>query len=144
MLTVSGVSDRHSLLAAFCFHGGDVKDKVGVLDAGSGGSGRSPDHAVLAEGVADAADLEVRFRNLDLAAHGVGLASVLAVRVRIARLEKHLVVLAFPTRQVHAVTSTIITRFFMPAFGEKHNGKFGENSNVFSKLSETNDQNSIR
>ena len=55
--------------------------------------------AVLSEGVAHAAHLEVLFGHLHLAAHGARLAGVLAVGVWVARLEKHLVLLAFPARK---------------------------------------------
>ena len=58
-----------------------------------------PHLAVLPEGVAHAAHFEVLLGHLDLAAHGARLARVLAVRVRVARLEEHLVLLAFPARK---------------------------------------------
>ena len=94
LLAVGRVGDCHPLLAPLSLHGRDVEDEIGVLDSGPG-LGGPLDHAVLTEGVADAADFEVGLRHLDLAAHGGGLARVLAVRVRIAGFEEDLVLLAF-------------------------------------------------
>ena len=94
MLTVGRVGDRHPLLASLGLHGRDVKDEVGALNA-LAGRGRAPDLAVLAEGVADAADLQVLLGHLDLPAHRLRLASIFAVGMRIVRLEEHLILLAF-------------------------------------------------
>ena len=55
--------------------------------------------AVLSEGVANAADLEVLLGHLHLAAHRPRLAGVLAIRVRVAGLEEHLVLLAFSAQK---------------------------------------------
>ena len=55
--------------------------------------------AVLSEGVAHAAHLEVLFGHLHLAAHGARLAGVLAIGVRVAGLEEHLILLAFSAQK---------------------------------------------
>ena len=57
------------------------------------------DLAVLSEGVADAAHLEVLLGHLHLAAHGARLAGVLAIGVRVAGLEEHLILLAFSAQK---------------------------------------------
>ena len=95
---MSRISHCHTLLTPFGFHCGDVKDKVGVLDARSGRFRRSTYHAVLSERIANSTNFQVFFRNLDFAAHRVSFASVLAIRMRITRLEEDLVLLAFPAQ----------------------------------------------
>ena len=99
LLAMSCIGHSHSFLAAFRFHGRDVEDEVGVHDARAGRRGWPPDLAVLAEGVANPANLQVLLGHLNLSAHGVRLAGVLAVRMRVARLKKHLVLLTFPAKE---------------------------------------------
>ena len=74
------VGHRHPLLTALRLHGGDVEDKVRVEDALAGLL--TPHHpAVLPEGVADPADVQVVLGDLHLPAHGERLAGILAVGV---------------------------------------------------------------
>ena len=67
--------------------------------------------AVLSKGVAHAADLEVLLGHLHLAAHRTRLAGVLAIRVRVAGLEEHLVLLAFSAQK--SVTILCFVPHFM-------------------------------
>ena len=89
------VRHGHPLLAALRLHRRDVEHEVRVDDAAAR---LAPAHhaAVLPEGVADAAHVEVVLGHLDLAAHGDLLALVLAVRVPAVRLEEDLVLLTLP------------------------------------------------
>ncbi len=96
LLTVGRVGNGHSLLAAFRLHGRDVEDEIRILDSGTR-LWRSFNHAVLSECVANPADLEVGLGYFDLAAHRALLASILAVRVRVAGFEENLVLFTFPT-----------------------------------------------
>ncbi len=99
---MSRVGDRHPLLAPLRLHGRDVEDEICSLDAtgkllqGVGTFVKSP--AVLSEGIAHPARLQVALGYLNLPAHGHRLAPVLAVWMRIARLEEYLVLLAFPAK----------------------------------------------
>ena len=80
LLAVGSVRHRHPLLASLRLHGGDVEDKVSVEDALP--RLLAPHHpAVLTEGVADPADVQVVLGDLHLPAHGERLAGILAVGV---------------------------------------------------------------
>ena len=68
-----------------------------------------PHLAILSEGVAHAAHLEVLFGHLHLAAHGARLAGVLAIRVRVAGLEEHLILLAFSVQKSITIFRALLT-----------------------------------
>ena len=69
--------------------------------------------AVLSEGVAHAAHLEVLFGHLHLAAHGARLAGVLAIGVRVAGLEEHLILLAFSAQRSITIFRALLSSSIM-------------------------------
>lgn len=108
------VRHRHPLLAPLRLHGGDVEDEVGVEDALARVlAAHHP--AVLPEGVADPADVQVVLGDLHLPAHGEGLAGVLTVGVAAVRLEKYLVLLTFPANIIlHSLSRLFLRDNFKP------------------------------
>ena len=108
LLAVSSVGHRHPLLTALSLHGWDVEDKVGVEDSLAGVlTAHHP--TVLAECVADPADVQVVFWHLHLPTHCECFAGILTVGVAAVRLEKYLVLLTFPA---NIIPSTSFRKIF--------------------------------
>ena len=102
LLTVGSVGHRHPLLAPLGLHGGDVEHEVRVVDPRP--RLRIAHHAaVLPEGVADPAHVEVGLRDLDLATHRLGLARILTVRVPTVGFEKYLILLTFSAKIIQII-----------------------------------------